>query len=130
MFAKDQTSKVTYGELQILYMFTDKKYMLMKGAQKKDRCSILHTPLLRHFEIDLSSYTSNDTLEFIDVPYLINCQILRDENTYSFQDKEGNMLFCTLPQPSITSLEVFENIRFLPGSEFLCSDPRALLGYF
>ena len=111
-------------------MFTDKKYMLMKGAQKKDQCSILHTPLLRHFEIDLSSYTSNDTLKFIDVPYLINCQILRDENTYSFEDNEGNMLFYTLPQPSITNLDVFENIRFLPGPEFLCSDPRALLGYF
>lgn len=83
--------------------------------------------MFRHFEMDLIPYTFNSTPKYIDIPYLINFQILRDETTFSFQDREGNTLFFTLPQPSITGLHVFENITFLPGPEFLCANPLAPL---
>ncbi|KAF2565670.1 hypothetical protein F2Q68_00027575 [Brassica cretica] len=42
------------------------------------------TPLFRHLELDISVYQCSETTAFIDIPYLINCQILRDENTCSF----------------------------------------------
>ena len=50
-----------------------------------------------HFAIDLSPYTFNAQPEYIDIPYLINCHILRNKKTYMFQDKEGNQLYCRLP---------------------------------
>lgn len=127
LFAKDQTSKVTDGELQMLYsgvedqiraaragipvtkvltnpgylladMFSEKRTWLMKGSQKKDRCGSLLTPLFRHFKIDLSPYQFNPEPEYIDILYLIKTQILRDESTYMFQDKEGNQLYFKLTQ--------------------------------
>ena len=74
LFAKDQTSKVTNGELQMLYsgledqiraaragipvasvrqnpdfllaeMFSEKQTTLRRGSQKQDRCGSLLTPL-------------------------------------------------------------------------------------
>ncbi|KAL0853813.1 hypothetical protein Bca101_058965 [Brassica carinata] len=153
LFAKDQASKVTNGELQMLYsgledqiraarsgipvtkvltnpshflaeMFAVKKGLLMRGSQKKDRCGSLLTPLFKHFEIDLTAYECNAEPAYIDVPYLIKCHILRDESTYMFQDKDGIQLYFKLPQPDITRLDKFENIRFLPEPEPLCEDPR------
>ncbi|KAF2606029.1 hypothetical protein F2Q68_00043546 [Brassica cretica] len=132
LFAKDQTSKVTNGELQTMYagiedeirapgsgipiqkvktnpcfhvitMLCERRLRLMHDTNKKDRSGSLLTPLFKHFGIDLSKY----------------------KDTYSFFDKEGTQLFTKLPHPKITRLSVFDNIRFLPPSELLCTDPRA-----
>ncbi|KAL0695961.1 hypothetical protein Bca4012_063141 [Brassica carinata] len=152
LFAKEQTSKVTNGELQMLYsgledqiraaragipitkvltnpgyllaaMFVAKKCLLMRGSQTKDRCGSLLSPLFLHFRIDHLSLETNYEPYYIDIPYLIKCHILCDESTYMFQDKAGTQLFCKLPQTEITSLDKFENIRFLPEPEHLCDDP-------
>ena len=153
LFTKDQTSKVTRGELQMLcacvedelkssdiriptapmttspgcvlaQMFVDKKARVVKGSLKKDRSGSLLTPLFRNLELDLSVYQCNETAAFIDIPYLINCQILRDENTYSFLSQDGRNLYCKLPQPNITSLSDVTNICFVPDAQYLCADPK------
>ncbi|KAF3550139.1 hypothetical protein DY000_02008258 [Brassica cretica] len=122
LFVKDQTSKVTNGELQMLYsgledqiratragmslasvrtnrgyllagMFSKKHTMRRRGSQKKDR----------------------------EPAYSI-APTLRDS---SQRDQEGHQLYCLLPQQEITRISVFENIRFLPEPKFLCADPRA-----
>ena len=69
----------------VVQMFVDKKARVIKGSLKKDRYGSLLTPLFRHLELDLSPYQCNETTQFIHVPYLINCQILRDETTYSLK---------------------------------------------
>ena len=157
LFANDQTSKVTKGELKMLYsglegeirkardipiqsvntnpgyhliwMFYTRRDCLMqaenKSEGKNDRCGILLTPLFKYFGIDLRSYAVNHEIEYIDIPYLIACHILRDEYTYKFADKEGNALYCKLPQPQLTNFSTIENNRFLPVPELLCADPRA-----
>ncbi|KAF2619084.1 hypothetical protein F2Q68_00039759 [Brassica cretica] len=151
-FAKDQTSKVTKGELQMLYsgledeirrswagipfqpvqtnpgyhlilMFYTRRDCLLRTENKKDRCGSLLTPLFKHFGINLRAYAVNYNIEYVDTPYLIACHILRDETTYKFVDKEGNMLYCKLSQPHLTNFSSIENIRFLPDPEFLCADP-------
>ncbi|KAF2589348.1 hypothetical protein F2Q70_00039344 [Brassica cretica] len=128
LFTKDQTSKVTRGELQmqcagvedelkssdigiptspmttspgcvLVQMFVDKKARVVKGSLKKDRSGSLLTPLFRHLELDLSVYQCDETAAFIDIPYLINCQILRDETTYSFLSQDGRNLYCKLFRP-------------------------------
>ncbi|KAF3492991.1 hypothetical protein DY000_02052396 [Brassica cretica] len=153
LFTKDQTSKVTRGELQMLcagvedelkssdigiptalmttspgcvlaQMFVDKKARVVKGSLKKDHSGSLLTPLFRHLEIDLSVYQCNETATFIDILYLINCQILRDENTYNFLSQDGRNLYCKLPQPNITSLSDVTNICFVPDAQYLCADPK------
>ncbi|KAF3554595.1 hypothetical protein F2Q69_00014827 [Brassica cretica] len=116
--AKDQTSKVTKGELQMLDC-------LLRTENKKDRCGSLLPPLFKHFGINLRAYAVNYSIEYVDTPNLIACHILRDETTYKFADKEGNMLHCKLPQPHLTNFSSIDNIRFLPDPEFLCADPRA-----
>ncbi|KAF2567120.1 hypothetical protein F2Q68_00025953 [Brassica cretica] len=150
LFSKDQVSKVTRGELQMLFagvedenksanigiptsemqtspgcvlvqMFVDKKARVIKCSLKKDHSRSLLTPLFRHLELDLSSYQCNETAQFIDVPYLINCQILCDETTYSFIGKDGNCLYYKLPQPDITSLGDVVNICFVPEPQYLCA---------
>ncbi|KAF2556891.1 hypothetical protein F2Q68_00014239 [Brassica cretica] len=107
LFSKDQTPKVQRAELQLLFagvedeirsanigipiaqmmtspgcvlvqMFVDKKARVTKGSLKKDRSGGLLTHLFRHLKLDLSLYQYNETPAFIDIPYLINCQILRD----------------------------------------------------
>ncbi|KAF2562840.1 hypothetical protein F2Q70_00014760 [Brassica cretica] len=154
IFAKDQTSKVTKGELQMLYsgledeirrsragipfqhvqtnhgfhliwMFYTRKDFLLRTDNKKDQCGSMLTPLFKHFRINLQSYAVNYNIEYVDTPYLISCHILRNETTYRFTDKEGNMLFIKLPQPHLTNFSSIENICFLPDPEFLCADPRA-----
>ncbi|KAF2533141.1 hypothetical protein F2Q70_00029551 [Brassica cretica] len=154
LFSKDKTSKVTRGELRMLFsgvedeikstdigiptsemktspgcvvvqMFVDKKARVIKGSLKKDRSGSLLPPLFRHLELDLSPYQCNETMQFIDVPYLINCQILRDEATYSFIGKDGNYLYCKLPQPDITSLGDVVNIFFIPEPQYLCANPKS-----
>ncbi|KAF3560483.1 hypothetical protein F2Q69_00013285 [Brassica cretica] len=154
LFTKDQTSKVTRGELQMLcagvegelkssdigiptapmttspgcvlaQMFVDKKARVVKGSLKKDRSGSLLTPLFRHLELDLSVYQCNETAVFIDIPYLINCQILRDENTYSFLSQDGRNIYCKLRQPNITSLSDVTNICFVPDAQYLCADPNS-----
>ncbi|KAF2560922.1 hypothetical protein F2Q70_00017157 [Brassica cretica] len=154
LFTKDQTSKVTRGELQMLcasvedelkssdigiltapmttshgfvlaQMFVDKKARVVKGSLKKDCSGSLLTPLFRHFELDLSVYQCNETAAFIDIPYLINCQILRKENTYSFLSQDERNLYCKLPQPNITSLSDVTNICFVPDAQYLCADPKS-----
>ncbi|KAF3498391.1 hypothetical protein DY000_02053632 [Brassica cretica] len=49
---------------------------------------------------------------------MIACHILCDECTYKFADKEGNVLYCKLPQPQLTNFSTIENIRFLPDRMF------------
>ncbi|KAF3507548.1 hypothetical protein F2Q69_00005746 [Brassica cretica] len=154
MFAKDQTSKVTNGELQTLYpgiedeirasgsgipitkvktnpgfhfitMLCERRLYLMHSTNKKDISGSLLTPLFKHFGIDLSKYNVNTEIQYLDIRYLMACHIMRDEDTYSFSDKEGTQLFVKLPHPEITRLSEFDNIRFLPPPELLCTDPRA-----
>ncbi|KAF3543244.1 hypothetical protein DY000_02005416 [Brassica cretica] len=150
----DQTSKVTNRELQTLYagiedeihasgsgipitkvktnpgfhfitMLCERRLCLMHGTNKKDRSGSLLTPLFKHFGIDLSKYKVNTEIWYLDIRYLMACHIMRDEDTYSFYDKAGTQLFVTLPHPEITRLSEFDNIRFLPPPELLCTDPRA-----
>ncbi|KAF3519502.1 hypothetical protein DY000_02058519 [Brassica cretica] len=154
LFAKDQTSKVTNGELKTLYagiedeicasgsgipiqkvktnpgfhfitMLCEKRLCLMHSTNKKDRSGSLLTPLFKHFDIDLSKYKVNTEIQYLDIKYLMACHIMRDEDTYNFFDKEGTQLFTKLPHPEITRLSVFDNVRFLPPPELLCTDPRA-----
>ena len=154
LFAKDQTSKVTKGELQMLYsgledeirmsqagipfqhvqnnpgfhliwMFYTRKDFRLRTDNKKDHCGSLLTPLFKHFRINLQAYAVNYNIEYVDTPYLISCHILRDETTYRFTEKEGNVLLIKLLQPHLTNFSMIENIRFLPDPEFLCADPRA-----
>jgi len=153
LFAKELTSKVTNGELQVLYtgledeirrdrvipiqavktnpgfllisMLTERKDSLLRTEEKKDRCGSILTPLFKHFNINLDSYTVVPELEHIDTAYLITCHILRDESTYKFADKDGNTLYCKLPLPGLTDFTTLENIVFLPDAEHLCDDPRA-----
>ncbi|KAF2574979.1 hypothetical protein F2Q70_00002225 [Brassica cretica] len=124
LFAKDQTSKVTKGELQMLY----------SGLEDEIRRSRAGLPF-QHVQtnpgfhliwiINLQAYAVNYNIEYVDTPYLISCHILRDETTYRFTDKEGNVLFIKLPQPHLTNFSTIENICFLPDPEFLCANPRA-----
>ncbi|KAF3541801.1 hypothetical protein F2Q69_00020678 [Brassica cretica] len=106
-------------------MFVDKKARVVKGSLQKDRSGSLLTPLFRHLELDHSVYQCNETAAFIDIPYLINCQILCDENTYSFLSQDGRNLYCKLPQPNITSLSDVTNICFVPDAQYLCADPKS-----
>ncbi|KAL0802982.1 hypothetical protein Bca101_058158 [Brassica carinata] len=39
-------------------------------------------------------------------------------------DNPSEPTYVKLPQPDLTSLHEFNNIRVLPGPEFLCADPR------
>ncbi|KAF3534099.1 hypothetical protein DY000_02040253 [Brassica cretica] len=131
LFAKDQTLKVTKGELQMLnsgledeirrsragipfqheqtnpgfhliWMFYTRKDFQL-GPDKKDRCGSLLTPSFKHFRINLQAYAVNYNIEYMDTPYLILCHILCDETTYRFKDKEGNVLFIKLPQPHLSN---------------------------
>ncbi|KAG5393276.1 hypothetical protein IGI04_023239 [Brassica rapa subsp. trilocularis] len=153
LFAKELTSKVTNGELQVLYtgledeirrdrvipiqavktnpgfllisMLSERKDSLLRTEDKKDRCGSVLTPLFKRFNINLDSYKVVPELEYIDTAYLITCHILRDESTYKFADKEGDTLYCKLPLPGLTNFMTLENIVFLPDAEHLCDDPRA-----
>ncbi|KAF3598793.1 hypothetical protein F2Q69_00035687 [Brassica cretica] len=127
LFAKDQTSKhvQTNPGFHLIWMFYTRKDFLFRTDNKKDCCGSLLTPLFKHFRINLQAYAVNYNIEYVDTPYLISCHILRDETTYRFTDKEGNMLFIKLPQLHLTNFSTIENIRFLPEPEFLCADPRA-----
>uniref|UniRef100_M4FES7 Uncharacterized protein n=1 Tax=Brassica campestris TaxID=3711 RepID=M4FES7_BRACM len=79
----------------------------------------------KHFGIDLSKYSVNKEVYYLDIKYLMACHIMRDEETYSFFDKAGTQLFTKLHHPEITRFSVFDNIRFIPPPELLCTDPRA-----
>ncbi|KAG5403981.1 hypothetical protein IGI04_010100 [Brassica rapa subsp. trilocularis] len=153
LFAKEHTSKVTNGELQVLYtgledeirrdrvipiqtvktnpgfllitMLSERKDSMVRREDKKDRCGSVLTPLFKRFNIDLDSYTVVPELEHIDTAYLITCHILRDESTYKFTDKDGITLYCKLPLPGLTDFTTLDNIVFLPNAEHLCVDPRA-----
>ncbi|KAF2618511.1 hypothetical protein F2Q68_00040163 [Brassica cretica] len=96
----------------------------MHGSKKKDRSGSLLTPLFKPFGINLSKYSVNKEVQYLDIKYLMACHIMRDEETYSFFDKAGTQLFTKLPHPEITRFSVFDNIRFLPPPELLCTDPR------
>lgn len=152
LFAKEHTSKVTNGELQVLYtgledeirrdrvipiqtvktnpgfllitMLSERKDSMVRTEDKKDRCGSVLTPLFKRFNIDLDSYTVVPELEYIDTAYLITCHILRDESTYKFTDKDGITLYCKLPLPGLTDFTTLDNIVFLPNAEHLCVDPR------
>ncbi|KAF2573455.1 hypothetical protein F2Q70_00003708 [Brassica cretica] len=106
-------------------MFNTRREWLMRTENKKDRCGSLLTPLFRHFGINLYSYAVNHEIEYVDTAYLIACHILRDETTYKFADKEGNVLHYKVPQTHLTNFNTLENICFLPALEYLCVDPRA-----
>ncbi|KAG5375930.1 hypothetical protein IGI04_040526 [Brassica rapa subsp. trilocularis] len=153
LFAKEHTSKVTNGELQVLYtgledeirrdrvipiqtvktnpgfhlitMLSERKDSMVRTEDKKDRCGSVLTPLFKRFNIDLDSYTVVPELEYIDTAYLITCHILRDESTYKFTDKDGITLYCKLPLPGLTDFTTLDNIVFLPNAEHFCVDPRA-----
>ncbi|KAF3529054.1 hypothetical protein DY000_02040565 [Brassica cretica] len=103
----------------LVQIFVDKKARVVKGSLKKDRSGSLLTPLFRHLEFDLSVYQCNETEVFINIPYLVNCQILRDETTYSFLSQDGENLYCKVPQPNITSLSDMTNICFVPDAQYL-----------
>ncbi|KAG5379764.1 hypothetical protein IGI04_027606 [Brassica rapa subsp. trilocularis] len=153
LLARLITSKVTNGELQVLYtgledeirrdrvipiqtvktnpgfllitMLSERKDSMVRTEDKKDRCGSVLTPLFKRFNIDLDSYTVVPELEYIDTAYLITCHILRDESTYKFTDKDGITLYCKLPLPGLTDFTTLDNIVFLPNAEHLCVDPRA-----
>ncbi|XP_033132844.1 uncharacterized protein LOC117127250 [Brassica rapa] len=124
LFAKDLTSKVTNGELQTLYtgiedeirasgsgipiqrvktnpgfnfitMICERRQCLMHGSKKKDRSGSLLTPLFKHFDIDLTKYSVNKEVQYLDIRYLMACHIMRDEETYSFYDKAGTAIHQT-----------------------------------
>ncbi|KAF2591045.1 hypothetical protein F2Q70_00039266 [Brassica cretica] len=95
-------------------------YVNGQGWQLKN-----YHPNPNHFGIDLSKYKVNTEIQYLDIKYLMACHIMRDEDTYSFFDKEGTQLFTKRPHPKITRLSVFDNIRFLPPPKLLCTDPRA-----
>ena len=75
----------------------------MQTKNKKDHCGSLLTPLFRYLRINLHLYTVNHKIEYVYTAYLIACHILRDETTYKFTDKEGNVLYCKLPRTSARS---------------------------
>ena len=106
-------------------MICERRQCLMHCSNKKDRRSSLLTPLFKNFGIDLSKYSVNKEVQYLDIKHLMACHIMRDEETYSFFDKAGTQLFTKLPHPEITRYSVFENICFLPPPELLCTDPRA-----
>ncbi|KAF2618530.1 hypothetical protein F2Q68_00039963 [Brassica cretica] len=106
-------------------MLCERRLCLMHNTNKKDRSGSLLTPLFKHFGIDLSKYKVNTEIQYLDIKYLMACHIMRDEDTYSFFDKEGTQLFTKRPHPKITRLSVFDSIRFLPPPKLLCTDPRA-----
>ncbi|KAF2553541.1 hypothetical protein F2Q68_00035218 [Brassica cretica] len=109
----------------LIWMFYSRKDFLLRTENKKDHCGSLLTPLFMHYGINLQAYAVNYNIEYVDTRYLISSHIFRDETTYRFTDKEGNVLFIKLPQPHLTNFSSIENIRFLPDPEFLCADPRA-----
>ncbi|KAF2533612.1 hypothetical protein F2Q70_00029293 [Brassica cretica] len=125
LFTKDQTSKVTRGELQ----------MLCAGVEDELKSSAIGIPtapmttspgcVLVQMFVDKKARVCNETAAFIDIPYLINCQILRDETTYSFLSQDGRNLYCKLPQPNITALSDVTNICFVPDAQYLCADPKS-----
>ncbi|KAF3561122.1 hypothetical protein DY000_02015067 [Brassica cretica] len=84
-----------------------------------------HSPGKTPIGTGTSTEEVNTEIQYLDIKYLMACHIMRDEDTYSFFDKEGTQLFTKLPHPEITRLSVFDNIRFLPPPELLCTDPRA-----
>ncbi|KAF3519503.1 hypothetical protein DY000_02058518 [Brassica cretica] len=106
-------------------MLCERRLRLMHDTDKKDRSGSLLTPLFKHFGIDLSKYKANTEIQYLDIKYLMACKIKRDDDTYSFFDKGGTQLFTKLPHLKITRLSVFDNIRFLPPPELLCTDPRS-----
>ena len=108
----------------LISMLTERKDSLLRTEDKKDRCGSILTPLFKHFNINLDSYTVVPELEHIDTAYLITCHILRDESTYKFADKDVNSLYCKLPLPGLTDFTTLENIVFLPDAGHLCDDPR------
>ncbi|KAF3486360.1 hypothetical protein F2Q69_00052335 [Brassica cretica] len=124
LFTKDQTSKVTRGELQ----------MLCAGVEDELKSSAIGIPtapmttspgcVLVQMFVDKKAKVCNETAAFIDIPYLINCQILRDETTYSFLSQDGRNLYCKLP-PKITALSDVTNICFIPDAQYLCADPKS-----
>ncbi|KAG5393480.1 hypothetical protein IGI04_023443 [Brassica rapa subsp. trilocularis] len=81
----------------LIWMFYSRKDCLLRNENKKDRCGSVLTPLFKHFGITLQAYAVNYNIEYVDTPYLISCQILCDETTYRFMDKEGNFL-CANPR--------------------------------
>ncbi|KAF3538400.1 hypothetical protein F2Q69_00022860 [Brassica cretica] len=124
LFAKDLTSKVTNGELQTLYA----------GIEDDIRASGHGIPIQKvkmnpGFNFMTMICERRQCLmhevQYLNIKYLMACHIMRDEETYSFFDKAGTQLFTKLPHPEITRFNVFDNIRFLPPPELLCTDPRA-----
>ncbi|KAF3583454.1 hypothetical protein F2Q69_00029413 [Brassica cretica] len=127
LFAKDQTSKVTNQELQMLYSGLEDE---IRRARDLPIQSVQTNPgglgpARRLEKMIPGSYAVNHEIEYIDTPYLIAFHILRDKHTYKFTDSDGNMLYCKLPQPHLTNFSTIENICFLPDPEFMCADPRA-----
>ncbi|KAF3496421.1 hypothetical protein DY000_02052160 [Brassica cretica] len=106
-------------------MICERRQCLMHGSNKKDRSGSLLTPLFKHFGIDIGKYIVYKEVQYLNIEYLMACHIMRDEETYNFFDKAGTQLFTKLPHPEITRFSVFDNIRFLPPPELLCTDPRA-----
>ncbi|KAF3538377.1 hypothetical protein F2Q69_00021982 [Brassica cretica] len=108
LFSKDQTSKVTRGELQ----------MLCAGVEDELKSSDIGIPT--------SPMTTSPgcvlVQMFVDKKARV---ILRDETTYSFLSQDGRNLYCKLPQPNITSLSDVTNICFVPDAQFLCVDPKS-----
>ncbi|KAF3504677.1 hypothetical protein F2Q69_00042917 [Brassica cretica] len=72
LFAKDQTSKVTNGELQTQYAGIEDEIRASGSGIpiQKDRSGSLLTPLFKHFGIDLSKYKVNTEIQYVGIlPY-------------------------------------------------------------
>ncbi|KAF2545522.1 hypothetical protein F2Q70_00021304 [Brassica cretica] len=131
LFSKDQTSKVQRGELQMLFAGVEDEIRSANigiptaKMTTSPGCVLVQMFVDKKARLDLSLYQCNETSAFIDIPYLINFQILCDETTYSFLGKDGNDLYSKLPQPDITLLGDVVNICFVPEPQYLCADPKS-----
>ncbi|KAF2562023.1 hypothetical protein F2Q70_00017955 [Brassica cretica] len=103
----DQTSKVQRGELQ----------MLFAGVEDKIRSANIWIPT--------AEMTTSSGCVLVQMFVDKKARILRDETTYSFLGKDGNDLYCKLPQTDITSLTDVINICFVPDPQYLCADPKS-----
>lgn len=56
--------------------------------------------------------------------FFISYGILADATVYRFTVRDAHVLFCKLPQPSLTELDNAANVGFTPGTEYLYSESR------
>ncbi|KAF3550193.1 hypothetical protein DY000_02006773 [Brassica cretica] len=67
--------------LNFMTMICERRQCIMNDSNKKDRNGSLLTPLFKHFGIDLTKYSVNKEVQYLDIKYLMACHIMRDEET-------------------------------------------------